>query len=78
MCSYFGPGCTVFAELLILLPCNNESYLLQIPKKGFVHFLEVFLSLSDFLHITFNDIHQLIYIQSQSDMHIMLCHYSWL
>ena len=23
-----------FAELLILLPCNNESYLLQIPNSG--------------------------------------------
>lgn len=76
MCSYFAPGCTVFAELLILLPCNNESYLLQIPKRGFVHFLEVLFS--DCLHITFKDIHQLIYIQSQSDIHIMLCYYSWL
>lgn len=26
-------GALFFAELLILLPCNNESYLLQIPKK---------------------------------------------
>lgn len=33
MCGNFAPGCTVFAELLILLPCNNESYLLQIQNN---------------------------------------------
>ena len=37
MCGYFCSWVHCFiAELLILLPCNNESYLLQIPIRGLV------------------------------------------
>lgn len=38
-----------FAELLILLPCNNESYLLQIQKP--LVFLCFFLSFSEYFQI---------------------------